>query len=286
MSKRRTWVFLFVLVYAILLASLWNSLKSILSWYKHQAQPSSSGWPALYASVLLGAVFGVLSMVAALAVAVPATLVTWITVVVLLAFFGKPKRTLVLEGRKITREIVGSVFKILLKEGNLVAAVCAVLGYFALIRKNSGEWLSWIGSLFSWRSGFGFVDIWRKCRFWELFLSFFHLETLFVFLLIWLWLEVTKAKTSLWKHLFLFLFVLCINRMTTCCFHTFKIYLFTGTIFFQSLHYAIHIGGMACHYFQFKSYNLHFVLELLKIVSMLHLTTFINLSTYLSFWKH
>ncbi|XWS54174.1 hypothetical protein CRYUN_Cryun10bG0067100 [Craigia yunnanensis] len=141
MNKRRTWVFLFVLVYAILLGSSWNSLKSILSWYKHQAQPSSasSGWPALYASVLLGAVFGLLSMVAALAVAVPATLVTWITVVVLLAFFGKPQRTLVLEGRKITREIAGFVFKILLKEGNLVAAVCAVLGYFLLVRKNSGE---------------------------------------------------------------------------------------------------------------------------------------------------
>ncbi|XP_039038102.1 uncharacterized protein LOC120175575 isoform X2 [Hibiscus syriacus] len=142
MSKRRTWVFLFVLVYAILLSSSWNSLKSILSWYKHvQAQPSSpsSGWPAVYASVLVGAVFGLLSMVAALAVAVPATLVTWITIVVLLAFFGKPKRTLVVEGRKITREIAGSVFKILLKEGNLVAAVCAVLGYYALVGKNSGE---------------------------------------------------------------------------------------------------------------------------------------------------
>lgn len=141
MSKRRTWVFLFVLVYAILLASLWNSLKSVLSWYEHQAQPSSAsyGWPALYASVLLGAVFGLLSMIAALAVAVPATMVTWITVVVLLAFFGKPKRTLVLEGRKITGEIASCVFKTLLKEGNLVAAVCAVLGYFALVRKNSGE---------------------------------------------------------------------------------------------------------------------------------------------------
>ncbi|XP_039019855.1 uncharacterized protein LOC120151490 isoform X2 [Hibiscus syriacus] len=139
MSKRRTWVFLFVLVYAILLASSWNSLKSILSWYKHQSRYASpsSVWPALYASVLLGAVFGVLSMVAALTVVVPATLVTWITIVVLLAFFGKPKRTLVLEGRKITREIAGFVFKILLKEGNLVAAVCAVLGYFALFRKNS-----------------------------------------------------------------------------------------------------------------------------------------------------
>ncbi|KAE8730333.1 Integrator complex subunit [Hibiscus syriacus] len=141
MSKRRTWVFLFVLVYAILLVSSWNSLKSILSWYKYQSRSSSpsSCWPALYASVLLGAVFGLLSMVAALAVAVPATLVTWITIVVLLAFFGKPKRTLVLEGRKITIEIASFVFKILLKEGNLVAAVCAVLGYFAFVRKNSGE---------------------------------------------------------------------------------------------------------------------------------------------------
>ncbi|PON84471.1 pyrroline-5-carboxylate reductase [Trema orientale] len=138
MSKRRTWVCIFVLVYAIILTSSWNFLKSILSWYNTQeAQPSSSGWPALYASVLLGAVFGVLSMVAALAVMVPATLVTWIAIVVLLAFFGKPRRALVVEGRKITREIAGFVIKILLKEGNLVAAVCAVLGYFALVRRNT-----------------------------------------------------------------------------------------------------------------------------------------------------
>lgn len=87
--------------------------------------------------MLLGAVFGLLSMFAALAVLVPATLVTWIAIVVLLAFFGKPRRALVVEGRKITREIVVIVFKILLKEGNLVAAVCAVLGYFALFRRNS-----------------------------------------------------------------------------------------------------------------------------------------------------
>ncbi|XP_044502347.1 uncharacterized protein LOC123223273 [Mangifera indica] len=141
MSKRGTWVCLFVLVYAILLFSTWNLLKSILSWYKLQAQPSSASsvWPALYASVLLGAVFGLISMAAALAVAVPATLVIWITVVVLLAFCGKPRSSLVIEGRKITREIVGFVFKILLKEGNLVAAVCAVLGYFTLFRRNRGD---------------------------------------------------------------------------------------------------------------------------------------------------
>ncbi|XP_030462480.1 uncharacterized protein LOC115682407 [Syzygium oleosum] len=138
MSKRRTWACLFVLVYAALLSSSWNSLKSILAWYRSQAhQHPSSGWPALYASVLLGAVFGVLSMVAALAVAVPAMLVTWISVVVLLAFFGKPKRALVLEGRKITKEIVGLVCKVLLREGNIVAAVCAVLGYFALVKRNA-----------------------------------------------------------------------------------------------------------------------------------------------------
>lgn len=138
MSKRRTWACLFLLVYGTLLASSWNFLKSMLSWYNLQAQSSSptSGWPALYASVLLGTVFGMLSMVAALVVMIPAVLVTWITIVVLLAFFGKPKRTLVVEGRKITREIFSFVMRILLKEGNVVAAVCAVLGYFALVRRN------------------------------------------------------------------------------------------------------------------------------------------------------
>ncbi|KAL4309381.1 hypothetical protein GQ457_01G000330 [Hibiscus cannabinus] len=142
MSRRRTWVFLFVFVYAVLLDFSWTFLKSTLSWYQNQSrqqQQQPTGWPAVYASVLLGGVFGLLSMATALVVAVPATLVTWITVVVLLAFFGKPKRALVVEGKKITREIAGSVFKTLLKEGNLVAAVCAVLGYFALVRNNNGE---------------------------------------------------------------------------------------------------------------------------------------------------
>lgn len=139
LSKRRTWVCLFILVYAALLFFSWNLLKTILSWYNNSmsssSPPSSFGWPALYASVLLGVVFGLLSMVAALAVAVPATLVTWITVLVLLTFCGKPRRTLVVEGRMITAEITGFVLKILLKEGNVVAAICAVLGYFALVRR-------------------------------------------------------------------------------------------------------------------------------------------------------
>ncbi|KAL3754624.1 hypothetical protein ACJRO7_001816 [Eucalyptus globulus] len=121
MSKRLTWACFFVLVYAVLLSSTWNSRK----------------WPTLYASVLLDIVFGVLSMVAALVVAILVTLVTWITVVVLLAFFRKPKRTLVHEGSKITKEIVGLVGKVLLKEGNVMAAVCAIVGYFALVKRNA-----------------------------------------------------------------------------------------------------------------------------------------------------
>ncbi|KAF8413874.1 hypothetical protein HHK36_001868 [Tetracentron sinense] len=135
MSKRRTWVCLFVLVYAVLLSFSWNLLHSVLAWYNSNASSSSSEWPALYASVLFGAVFGLLSMAAAVTVAVPATVVTWITVLVLLTFCGKPRRALVLEGRKITADITGFAFKILLKEGNIVAAVFAVVGYFTLLRR-------------------------------------------------------------------------------------------------------------------------------------------------------
>ncbi|KAL9241009.1 hypothetical protein vseg_015169 [Gypsophila vaccaria] len=144
MSKRRTWVALFVLVYGLILYFSWNLLQSILCWYNETlslpASAATGGWvAAVYASAMLGAVFGVMSMAAAFAVAVPAMVVTWITILVLLAFFGKSWRDLVVEGRKLTAEITGIVVKILIKEGNFVAAVCAVLGYFLLVRKTSYE---------------------------------------------------------------------------------------------------------------------------------------------------
>lgn len=146
LGKRRTWVFLFLLVYALLLSSSWNLILSIRSWYNSAAasasSPAAAGWPALYASVLYGGVFGLLSMGAALAVAVPATLVTWITILVLLAFAGKPRRALVADGGRITADITGFAFKILLREGNLVAAVGAVLSFLALLlrrRRGGGE---------------------------------------------------------------------------------------------------------------------------------------------------
>ncbi|XP_076921235.1 uncharacterized protein LOC143582601 [Bidens hawaiensis] len=134
MSKRRTWVLLFLFVYTILLSSSWNLLKSVLSWYDSAVATSPSTWPAIYASAALGVIFGLLSMAAALAVAIPATLVTWISVLVLLTFFGRPRKSLVVEGKKLTAEITRTVGKILIKEGNFVAAVCAVLGYFLLVR--------------------------------------------------------------------------------------------------------------------------------------------------------
>ncbi|KAH6764965.1 hypothetical protein C2S51_016214 [Perilla frutescens var. frutescens] len=80
----------------------------MISWYYfHSATSSLSGWPALYASVLLGTAFGMLSMVAALAVAMSATMVTWMTVLVLLTFCSKSRKTLVVEGKKLTDDITG-----------------------------------------------------------------------------------------------------------------------------------------------------------------------------------
>jgi hypothetical protein len=82
---------------------------------------------------MYGAVFGLLSMGAALAVAAPAMLVTWTTVLVLLAFAGRPPRSLVAEGRRATRDIAGLALRVLLREGNAVAALCAAASFVALL---------------------------------------------------------------------------------------------------------------------------------------------------------
>jgi hypothetical protein len=140
MSKRRTWAALFLAVYAALLSSSWSLLGSVRAWYYTAASAgdgaaaSPAAWPAaLYASVMYGAVFGLLSMGAALAVAAPAMLVTWITVLVLLAFAGKPRRSLVAEGRRATADIARLALRVLLCEGNAVAAVCAAASFAALL---------------------------------------------------------------------------------------------------------------------------------------------------------
>ncbi|KAK8928653.1 hypothetical protein KSP39_PZI017128 [Platanthera zijinensis] len=141
MTKRRIWASLFLLVYALLLFSSWSLILSIRSWYaaaSSSPSPASLAWTALYASVLYGGIFGLLSVGAALAVAVPATVVTWITILVLLAFAGKSRRTLVMEGRRITADIAGFAVKILLREGNIVAALCAFVSFVFLILRRRG----------------------------------------------------------------------------------------------------------------------------------------------------
>ncbi|WMV43563.1 hypothetical protein MTR67_036948 [Solanum verrucosum] len=81
MSKRRTWVLLFISVYAILLSISWNFLKSVLSWCEstisaNSSNPtisiSSSGVTCFICICVIGVAFGF--FVAALAVALPATL--------------------------------------------------------------------------------------------------------------------------------------------------------------------------------------------------------------------
>jgi hypothetical protein len=136
LSRRRTWVALFLAVYAALLSSSWSLLASVRAWYYSTTSTPASApaWPAaLYASVMYGAVFGLLSMAAALAVAAPAMLVTWTTVLVLLAFAGRPPRSLVAEGRRATRDIAGLALRVLLREGNAVAALCAAASFAALL---------------------------------------------------------------------------------------------------------------------------------------------------------
>ncbi|CAL5093871.1 unnamed protein product [Urochloa decumbens] len=145
LSRRRTWVALFLAVYAALLCSSWSLLTSVRAWYYSASASSAAALPAwraaLYASVMYGAVFGLLSMGAALAVAAPAMLVTWITVLVLLAFAGRPRRSLVAEGRRATRDIAGLALRVLLREGNAVAALCAAASFVALLlgRRDDGD---------------------------------------------------------------------------------------------------------------------------------------------------
>lgn len=124
-----------MIVNVALLCCIWNLKNLIFSWYRCQCQQSSSWWTALQASVLLGAAFWALSTAAAVTVAVPAIAVAWITVVVGLAFSGKSQRTLLAEGRKASKEIVWFICKNSFRDGRVVAVVCAVLGYFALLKK-------------------------------------------------------------------------------------------------------------------------------------------------------
>lgn len=52
---------------------------------------------------------------------------TWITVVVLLAFAGKRRRVLAREGRKITSDVAMFLVQVVIKERSFVAFACATI---------------------------------------------------------------------------------------------------------------------------------------------------------------
>lgn len=64
-------------------------------------------------------------------VAVKTTVVTWITVLVLLAFAGKRRRVLVAERKKITTDVAMYLVRVLIKERSLVAAVACATTIFS-----------------------------------------------------------------------------------------------------------------------------------------------------------
>lgn len=80
---------------------------------------------ALCTSVL--PVAGVLLAAMLLVIAARATMMMWITVLVLLAFSGKRRKFLALQGRKITADVAVYTFKVVFRGKGLVTLVCATL---------------------------------------------------------------------------------------------------------------------------------------------------------------
>ncbi|KAK4752624.1 hypothetical protein SAY87_021422 [Trapa incisa] len=86
---------------------------------------------AFYALVL--PVAGILLTAAFLVIAVRAMLMTWITVLVLLAFSGKRRRALALQGRRITADLAIYLVKVAFRGKGAAALVCATFITFLLL---------------------------------------------------------------------------------------------------------------------------------------------------------
>ncbi|KAL0356248.1 UNVERIFIED_CONTAM: hypothetical protein Sradi_4071700 [Sesamum radiatum] len=108
-SKATTCLFFFLISSYIFLSSLDRPTQSS-TYY-------SSFLPLLLALLLAALVI----------FAVRTTIVTWITVMVLLAFAGKRRRVLAREGRKITSDVAMYLVQVLLKDKGLVAFGCATI---------------------------------------------------------------------------------------------------------------------------------------------------------------
>ncbi|KAK6920641.1 hypothetical protein RJ641_014319 [Dillenia turbinata] len=76
---------------------------------------------------------GVVLVAILVVVAIRATMVAGITVLVLLSFVGKRRKILVQEGQKITADVAGYLVKIVFKEKGLIAFACAILSLAAIL---------------------------------------------------------------------------------------------------------------------------------------------------------
>lgn len=100
----------------------------------------STGWSSIVITSLVQ-VAGAFLLVALVVVAARATVVAWITVLVLLAFAGNRRRVLVAQGRKITTEVAMYLVKVVIKERSGVAAVaCATVISLMAMRFLRNAW--------------------------------------------------------------------------------------------------------------------------------------------------
>ncbi|KAI3899593.1 hypothetical protein MKW98_008381 [Papaver atlanticum] len=139
-SEERTWDFVSILFWVFLLCSSLNFVRNVFFRADSLTLAEFAEEPALYASaavlvfVLLAVVaLDVASMLRALAVAVPTLVVAWISVLVLLTFFGKSRIALVFERGKITADFPGFAIQIYLGD------VLLLLQFVFLLREEDEE---------------------------------------------------------------------------------------------------------------------------------------------------
>ncbi|XP_008237833.1 PREDICTED: uncharacterized protein LOC103336555 [Prunus mume] len=78
-------------------------------------------------TVLLLPVLGALMVLALVVIAARATMMAWITVLVLLTFAGNHRRVLVRRGKLITADVAIYLFRVIIKERGLLAVACATI---------------------------------------------------------------------------------------------------------------------------------------------------------------
>lgn len=88
-------------------------------------------------------IVGLLAVAGVAVVAARATMVAWITVLVLLTFAGNRRRVLVKQGRKITADVAMYLAAVMVKERGLIAvAFAAVFSFVAVVRSTEIDLLS------------------------------------------------------------------------------------------------------------------------------------------------